>query len=187
MAREFGITERVIYKWKKKPKFIALMQTAHDEFVATHQAKAMRDTTAIVQTLSVKVREGLNETLKPHDKRNAEVMRDFREFGTDMMRELRMFKESQREDFGLAKEKHEINVTGGVQVTQHKTHRVTLSRYLEEAGRVIEVPKALATNPAEAVVKGVEQLLLTTSLAQDLEDEDREAEAALIESRGPKR
>ena len=177
-AERLGVTERVIFKWKKDPKFITRMTQHFEEFKASQTAKRIKQTGTLADAVASKYQRFLAEMLKDPADRDPEIMKDVREFKDFIAREFHAMRVEERTDFGQLSQKvmHQHSVSGGVLVA-HK-HHVSFQRFVEDAGKEIVVK---ANNEQEALVLGTRQLLMqNTSVIDELQQEDQEANAARL-------
>lgn len=177
-AERLGVTERVIFKWKKDPKFVARMTQHFEEFKATQTAKRIKQTGTLADAVASKYQRFLAELIKDPADRDPEIMKDVREFKDFIAREFHSMRTEERTDFGQLQQKvtHQHNVSGGVLVA-HK-HNVTFQKFVEDAGREIVVK---ANNEQEALVAGTRQLLMNNpSVIDELQQEDQEAQIARL-------
>jgi hypothetical protein len=178
VAERLGVTERVIFKWKKDPKFIARMQQQFEELRSSQTAKRIRQTGTLADAVAQKYQRFMAELLKDPADRDPEIMKDVREFKDFISREFHAMRVEERTDFGQLAQKvmHQHSVSGGVLVA-HK-HHVSFQRFVEDAGKEIVVK---ANNEQEALVMGTRQLLMQNpSVIDELQQEDHEAHTARL-------
>lgn len=177
VAERLGVTERVVFKWKKDPKFVARMQQQFEELRSSQTAKRIRQTGTLADAVAQKYQRFMAELLKDPADRDPEIMKDVREFKDFISREFHAMRVEERTDFGQLAQKvmHQHSVSGGVLVA-HK--HVSFQRFVEDAGKEIVVK---ANNEQEALVMGTRQLLMNNpSVIDELQHEDQEAQAARL-------
>lgn len=173
VAEKLGVTERVLFKWKKEPRFLARMQSHFDEFRTTQTAKRIRQTGHLSDAITQKYQRFMAELLKDNKDRDPEVMKDFREFKDFVSREFHLMRTEERTDFGQTAQRvlHQHQHSGGVGLTHKHTASISFSKFVEEAGKEITVK---ASSEQEALIHGTRQLLIANpSVIDELQREDQ--------------
>lgn len=185
IADTLGVHRNTINNWCSDSRFVEAANKRVREHQASKRLRRMMATGAITD-----VTEGLTAkaitVIQKHmedgktvlDKEVGQGMRFFRELAY----EYRAFREEERKDFGDDIKRVQVqgshNVTGEITVVQ-SVDNIPFRDYMKKAidDGVIDVEEIQGDNNGQLLLKAAEHMLVDTDLLEDIEREDREAEA----------